>query len=184
MPPVNGAPPALTTLHGRAVVLRPFGPADITPAYVGWLNDPQVVRYSNQRFRHHDAASCAAYLAGFDRSDNVFASVHRASDGLAVGTLTAYRSRHHGTADIGILIGDRAVRGHGLGHDAWDTMLAWLAAQPGLRKLTCGTLACNILMRRLAERSGMQLEATRRAQELVDGRPEDMLYFARFTVAA
>jgi RimJ/RimL family protein N-acetyltransferase len=49
-----------------------------------------------------------------------------------------------------------------------------------MRKLTCGTLACNDAMIRLAERAGMQLEARRRAQELVDGEPVDVLYFARF----
>jgi [ribosomal protein S5]-alanine N-acetyltransferase len=181
---MTGALPPLPRLHGRQVVLRPFGAADITPAYVGWLNDPRVVRYSNQRFRHHDAAGCAAYLAGFDGGDNVFASVRRAADDRAVGTMTAYRSRHHGTADIGILIGECSVWGQGFGQDAWDTMLGWLAAQAGLRKLTCGTLACNAAMRRLAERSGMALEATRRAQEIVDGTPQDMLLYARFTDAA
>ncbi len=176
--------PALPVLQGQQVRLQPFVGDDVTPAYIGWLNDAVVVRYSNQRFRRHDAASCRAYLATFAGSDNVFASIRRAEDGLAIGTMTAYRSRPHGTADIGVLLGERAAWGQGMGQDAWDTMMAWLAGQRGLRKLTCGMLACNLPMRRVAERSGMQLEATRRAQEIVDGVPQDILYFARFTDAA
>jgi RimJ/RimL family protein N-acetyltransferase len=174
----------LPVLEAARVVLRPFTAADITPAYVGWLNDPEVVRYSNQRFRRHDAASCAAYLATFADSDNVFASIHLRESGRAVGTMTAYRARHHGTADVGILLGERTVWGRGIGQDAWNTLLDWLATLPGLRKITCGTLACNAAMRRLAERSGMELEAVRRAQELVDGRPEDIVHYARFAGAA
>ena len=46
--------------------------------------------------------------------------------------------------------------------------------------MTAGTLACNLGMRRLMERSGMQLEAVRREQEIVEGRAEDLLYYARF----
>ena len=82
--------------------------------------------------------------------------------------------------ELGILIGDRTVWGQGYGQDAWDTLSAFLASQPGMRKITCGTLACNEAMVRLAERSGMGLEGCRRAQELVEGEPVDVLYFARF----
>jgi RimJ/RimL family protein N-acetyltransferase len=35
-------------------------------------------------------------------------------------------------------------------------------------------------MLRLLERSGMALEGIRRAQEIVEGRAEDIMYFARF----
>jgi RimJ/RimL family protein N-acetyltransferase len=172
--------PPLTSLEGRLVILRPFGPADLTAAYVGWLNDPEVVRYSNQRFLQHDAASCAAYLASFDGSDNLFLAIVGMAEARIVGTMTAYRNRHHGTVDIGILVGDRGVWGRGYGLEAWVLLSGWLLGAGSMRKVTCGTLACNGAMRAIAERSGMQLEGTRRAQEIVDGEPQDILYYARF----
>ena len=52
-------------LIGGKVALRPFGAADVTDAYVGWLNDPEVTRFSNQRFRTHTRGSCEEYLASF-----------------------------------------------------------------------------------------------------------------------
>jgi ribosomal-protein-alanine N-acetyltransferase len=174
------APAPLPPLHGRRVALRAFTEADITPAYLGWLADPEVVRYSNQRFVRHSAESCRRYLEGFAGSANVFASVRLRDTDQAIGTLTAYRSMHHGSADVGILMGERSVWGQGLGLDAFATLCDWLALQPGMRKLTAGTLACNQGMVRVAERAGMQLEAVRREQELVDGQPTDILYFARF----
>jgi hypothetical protein len=42
--------------------LRPFEAADINATYLGWLNDPEVTRYSNQRFHQHTPESCAANL--------------------------------------------------------------------------------------------------------------------------
>lgn len=164
--------------------LRPFTGTDIDECYVGWLRDPEVVRYSNQRFKQHDLDSCRRYLEGFAGTDNLFASVRTLDCDRAIGTMTAYRNRHHGTADMGILVGARDVWGRGYGQEAWNAMLDWLIALPGMRKVTCGTLACNEGMLRLARRSGMQHEATRRAQELVDGVPVDMLLFARFADAA
>lgn len=167
-------------LTGPRLKLRNFGPEDVTPEYINWLNDPRVVRFSNQRFRNHDRASCEAYLATFDGTDNLFISIREVSTDHALGTMTAYVNQNHRTADVGIMIGESAVWGSGIGLEAWCLLTDWLLSEGGIRKVTAGTLACNAGMIRLAERSGMSLEGRRIAQELVDGQPYDMLYFGRF----
>lgn len=168
-------------LEGQLVELRPFGVADITQTYVSWLNDPEVVRFSNQRFSVHTAESCARYLAGFAGSPNHFLAIVRRDTVETIGTMTAYISPHHGTADVGILVGCKRIWGGGFGLDAWRTLLQWLLGERGLRKVTAGTLACNEPMLRLMLKSGMHLEATRAAQEIVAGAEQDILYFARFS---
>lgn len=172
-------PIALPELQAKRLVLRPFGAADITPAYIGWLNDVRVTRFSNQRFRKHDAASSQAYLTTFINSDNLFVSIRGRTDDNAIGTMTAYINRHHQTADIGLLIGDPASWGQGYGQEAWDTLCDWLLRM-GIRKLTAGAAAGNVAMLLIMERSGMQHEATRRGQELIEGAPHDLLYYAKF----
>jgi len=167
-------------IRGAKVLLRQFCLEDITDRYIGWLNDPAVVRFSNQRFVSHDRASCLRYLASFAATDNLFISVRRFDTGKAIGTMTAYVASHHGTVDVGIMIGDTSVWGGGYGQDAWNVLTNWLLAQDSIRKLTAGTLACNRAMIRIVERSGMQLEAVRKSQEIVDGMPQDILHFARF----
>jgi [ribosomal protein S5]-alanine N-acetyltransferase len=168
------------SLRGASVLLRPLRVGDVNDEYIGWLNDPVLMRYSNQRFVHHDRASCVRYLRSFEGSDNLLLSVRWPGDDRAVGTMTAYRSRHHGTADLGILIGAASARGQGIGHDAWNTLAQWLLHGGGTRKLTCGTLACNAAMLRIAVRAGMVREAVRSRQEVVDGQAVDVVYFARF----
>lgn len=165
---------------GRLVCLTPFGTDDLTDAYIGWLNDPEVTRFSNQRFVRHDRASCAAYMASFAGTPNFFLSVKRLSDLASIGTITVYRNLHHGTADVGIMIGNRACWGGGYGQDAWSTVIEWLLADVGMRKVTAGTLADNIGMVRLMQRSGMVCEGIRQAQEIVDGAPCDVVLYARF----
>lgn len=167
-------------LRGNKVLLKPFLAADINDEYVGWLNDPDVVKFSNQRFRRHDRESCLRYQASFEGTENLFMNVRRLSDGRSIGTMTAYVARHHGTVDVGIMIGDQSVWGLGYGQDAWNTLTSWLLGREDIRKLTAGTLACNFGMIKLMERSGMSLEAVRKAQEIVEGRPVDILYYAKF----
>lgn len=167
-------------IEGARVWLQPFTEADLTPAYLGWLSDPVATRYSNQRFARHTRESSLAYLHSFDGSPNFFFSVRRRNDGLALGTMTAYVALNHGTADMGILIGERSVWGQGYGLDAWSSLLGWLLTERGLRKVTAGTLDCNAPMLRLMEKSGMHAEGARRRQEIVEGAEHDILYFARF----
>lgn len=167
-------------LQGTKVILRKFIESDIDGVYLSWLNDPDVVRFSNQRFAEHDRESCIRYLASFDSTDNLFISVRNLADDHPVGTMTAYVSKPHGTVDVGIMIGDKSVWGSGYGQDAWDTLTKWLLGREGIRKLTAGTLACNAGMIKLMERSGMQHEATRKAQAIVDGDAMDILYYAKF----
>jgi RimJ/RimL family protein N-acetyltransferase len=49
-----------------------------------------------------------------------------------------------------------------------------------VRKVTGGTLRCNAAMVRIMQACGMQPDGVRAGQELVDGEPQDVLYFARF----
>lgn len=163
-------------------MLRPFHRGDISGEYLQWLNDPVVVRLSNQRFRKHDEATSLAYLESFSGTDNLFMSIRETRSGRAVGTLTAYIAAAHGTADLGIMLGDRGVWGRGLGQDAWNTACTWLLGDKGIRKLTAGTLDCNDGMLKIMQRSGMHLEAVRRAHELVDGQPHDIHLYARFRI--
>lgn len=174
-------PIELNLLRGRAVDLRPFTPADITSAYISWLNDPRVMRFSNQRFRQHDVASSQAYLATFKGTDNLFLIIRNSSDNRAIGTMTAYINRNHQTADVGLLIGDPSSWGRGYGQDAWNTLCNWLLKVVEIRKITAGAAAGNTAMVRIMESFGMKYEATRCGQELIDGTPHDLLHYAKFS---
>jgi len=166
--------------RGAKVVLRSFTEADLTETYLGWLNDPEVVRFSNQRFTTHGRESCRRYLQTFEDTENLFLLIQCQVSGRPVGTMTNYCSHPHGTVDMGILIGEKTFWGKGCGQDAWDTLSAWWLRRAGVRKLTAGTVACNHGMIKLMERSGMVLEAVRKAQEVVEEDPYDVLYYAKF----
>ncbi len=171
-------------LRGARLTLRAMQASDITPTHLAWLNDAEVVRFSNQRWLRHTLDSSLRYWAGFEGGDNLYLSVRRLDNDQALGTLTAYRNRHHGTADLGILMGERSAWGQGLGQEAFSVLADWLAQQPGMRKLTCGTLAINHAMLKVAARAGFHREAVRVAQEWVEGQATDLIYCARFVDTA
>lgn len=167
-------------LTGDRVLVRPFTKNDISDVYLDWLLDPEVVRFSNQRFKAHSLESCQDYLFSFSDTANHFLAICDLKTNIILGTITVYQSELHGTADIGIMIGDRKVWGLGFGTEAFCLVLSALQDSGQVRKVTAGTLAINSAMKRICEKSGMCHEATRVAQELVNGKPVDVIYYAKF----
>lgn len=167
-------------INGARLRLTSFTTEHVNASYIGWLNDPAVVKYSNQRFISHTHKTCLQYLQTFAGTNNRFYAIEELATGQMLGTLTVYANLQHQTADIGILIGATQHWGKGFGQEAFQLVMHELASLGLIRKMTAGTMACNLGMVKIMERAGMHLEATRKAQELLDGHPMDILYFAKF----
>lgn len=168
------------TISTPRLRLEPFNESFLTEQYVGWLNDPQVTAYSNQRFHKHTLQSCRAYYESFAGTPNLFWAIIRRNDGCHVGNLCATIEPEHGVADLSILIGERSCWGQGIGAEAWQAAIHFLFDQRSLRKVTGGTLAINEGMIRVMKKCGMQEEGRRRRHYLIDGKEVDIVYFGRF----
>ena len=167
-------------LESERLRLRAFTLEDIQANYVAWLNDPQVVQFSNQRFNKHSEASCSQYLASFAHTDNRFLAIEDKLTHELIGTLTMYINPYHRTADVGILIGNTNHWGKGVGYEAFSLAVESLL-KAKLRKVTAATMSSNLGMMRIMEKCGMNLEATQKAQEILNGVAVDILYFAKFS---
>lgn len=167
-------------IRGERLKLVPFSIEHIKDKYVSWLNDPYIVRYSNQRFQKHTIESCKQYLNSFENTSNRFWAIEKIHNDELLGTLTMYINDHHLTADIGILIGVSSSWGSGFGREAFGLAINFLLSTVKLRKVTAGTLAVNEGMIKVFKHCDMTLEATRKDQELLDGKPVDILYFSKF----
>jgi RimJ/RimL family protein N-acetyltransferase len=164
-------------ITGSLVELGAFGPELITDAYLSWLNDKSLMRYSRQRFVHHTRESAVAYLRSFENSPNKFWAIYRRADRLHIGTMTAYVEPAARTADVGILVGHAEARARGYGREAWGVAMDYLFRVERVQKVTGGTSALNAAMVRVFHHWRMRLEEVRRDAEMIDGRPAEVLRF-------
>jgi RimJ/RimL family protein N-acetyltransferase len=170
--------PQLTTPR---CVLETLSEQHLTERYVSWLNDPETVRFSRQRSRRHDTTSCRAYIQSFDGTPNYAAAIVARDPAIGhIGNINAYVDEGNGTADVGILIGERAVWGKGYGVEAWIAFCRFLLHGRKLRKVTAGTMALNEAMLGVMRRSGMRDDGRRVRQMLHEGREVDVVYAAFF----
>ncbi len=161
--------------------LVPFSEGHLTQRYVAWLNDPEVVRYSEQRHRQHTIESCRQFVASFGDSPHLLWAIELSEPaGLHVGNIAVYVDGPNSIADVTILIGERSAWGKGIGQEAWDAVCQYLLDTLSVRKITAGTLAANHGMLAIMRRARMQDDGRRTAHYLVDGNPVDLVYAALF----
>lgn len=171
------SPPVLETPR---LVLEPFPDELLTERYVGWLNDPEIVRYSEQRHRTHSLGSCREFIESFAGTPNgLWAIRETARGGRHIGNITTEIDPRSGTGDIRILIGERDAWGTGLGAEAWQAVMAHLFDDLGLVHVTAGTLEDNRGMRKIMEKTGMTETHRKPGPTPIDGQNMDMIYASR-----
>ena len=166
-------------ITGRAVALRPVTEADVTDTYVAWLNDPHVNQYLETRFTAHTLDAVRRYVRDQSRADDtIFLAIIRQSDGGHVGNLRIGAiDRHHRSATIALMIGERSAWGQGLGSDAIAAATNHALTALGLEKLTARVYATNLGSIRAFEKAGWRREGVQRAQFLTDAGRVDGVWF-------
>lgn len=165
----------MPTLDDGTVRLEPFADRHLTERYVGWLNDPATVRYSEQRHVRHTLESCRAYRATM--ASHKFWAITAPPHGH-VGNVSATVDRHNRVADLAILVQPMAW-GRGIGSRAWRLALDWLLGPGGMLKVTAGTMAANEPMLAVMEKAGMRVEGRLRGRFLLDGLPTHGVLMAK-----
>ena len=156
--------------------LNKFTEKYVTQKYIGWLNDPALMKYSEQRHYTHDIDSCIRYFNSFTGTKNLLYAVVDSNTHQHVGNINAYVDAFNQTADVGVLIG---IGGYGYGLSAWNKMLHQLfSADLNIRKVTAGAMSENKAMLRIFEKSGMSYEYTKIRHFCFENRLVDMkVYF-------
>lgn len=153
----------------------------LTDRYVGWLNDPQVVRFSEQRHLLHSMETCSAYLAQMQHSDGLFLAIHVESSEIGhIGNISVAIDKPNLSADLSIMIGEKRAWGHGYASLAWSVVIQYLIEDAGMRRVTAGTMEVNEPMIRLMQRSAMQIDCVRPRHFLWEGREVGLVTGSRF----
>lgn len=169
-------------IEGLQLRLRDVRVEDATDAYAAWMNDPEVVRYTESRFTRHTPESLRRFIETVTaRPDALFLAIVVKPDGHHIGNIKLDGiDHHHGTAEIGIIIGDKDYWGHGYGSEAIESLAGYAFGVLGLRKLTAGIYANNPGSIRSFERAGFVVEGVLKDQCISDSKPVDVVRLGRW----
>jgi len=172
---------AWDAINTKRLRIVQFGEEHLTERYVGWLNDADVVRYSEQRHVRHSLESCRAYFEFMQKSDDFFCAIEEIEQGLGhIGNISITMDKPNSVADIAIMIGLKLAWGHGYGQEAWSGVLDALLGREGIRKVSAGTVASNSGMIEIMRRSGMIEDGVRKGHLVFGDNAVDVVHYAAF----
>ncbi len=160
-------------IEGQNVALRPVTDADVTDEYVAWMNDPEVGVFLETRFTSHSADDVRRYVKTQNEAAAAeFLAIIRRADRRHVGNLRIGAiDRHHHTATIALVIGDKSAWGQGLGSEAIALATTHAFWALGVRKLTARCYSTNVASIRAFEKAGWRHEGRQVSQfESTNGR--------------
>ncbi len=160
---------------GRKVALGPLRHEDL-PRYERWINDFEGMR-GLKFIRPLTSEAEAAWYERTRQTDNRIDFAIYIRDGLrAIGTAgLLYIDHQHGTAEFGILIGERDCRGHGYGAEATQLVLDYAFNILSLHNVMLRVYSYNEQAIRAYKRAGFREVGRRREAQPVAGRRYDEL---------
>jgi RimJ/RimL family protein N-acetyltransferase len=144
--------------------------------YVEWLNNPMVVRYSEQRHRTHTRESQYRYLEAYVHNDDMYWDIR--ITGYPIGAITAILDHDNLVANVGIIIGDMRYWGRGYACEAYGAVCEYLFSEK-YRRIEAGTMACNEAMIRVLDKLEFKREAVIKDHFLLKSKPQDLYVYAK-----
>jgi ribosomal-protein-alanine N-acetyltransferase len=166
-------------IESERLFFRPLNEKDVYGEYADWLNDPEVCEGNRHAIFPQSQMDLLAYIRQAEISNKqVVLAISLRSDNRHIGNVSLQSiDFFNRTADLAILLGAKDLWGKGYGMEAVVAMLEYGFHRLGLRRITCGTLANNIVMQKIALKTGFRHEGTRRSAVYKNCKFHDILEY-------
>tara|TARA_A100001011_G_scaffold386019_1_gene461054 strand:+ start:1883 stop:2377 length:495 start_codon:yes stop_codon:yes gene_type:complete len=151
---------------------------DVTPKYVSWLNDYEVVKYTEQRHQRHTLETVKEFVINKLNSDDDFYGIYynkRHVGNIRIGPL----SQRYKIASIGYFIGDRRYWGKGIATKSISMILKLAKNKYKLSKVTAELYAPNIASEKALIKNGFVLEGILKNNAIFEGNRINSKIFGR-----
>jgi len=162
-------------LSGTDLILRPVELNDVNEDYVRWMNDTEVNRYMETRFRPQARKDIETYVSSMIQKPNVyFFAILLKGDSRHIGNIKLeVTSPVHRRGEISLFIGEREHWGKGFASEAIRLVRDFGIEELALHKLTSGCYSNNLGSARAFEKAGFTREAVLKGEYLCEGQRVD-----------
>jgi RimJ/RimL family protein N-acetyltransferase len=167
------------TLTGERIILKDLTIEDITQDYVDWMNDPEVVQFTESRFESHTQESIKAFVNKCKKSQvDILFGIFSKSNNLHLGNIKIGPiSVYHKIADTGLIIGRKTYWGKGIATEAIQMLCNYAFDVLKIHKITASCYASNRGSKNAFLRAGFEQEGIRVKHARVGGEWVDTIEF-------
>ena len=179
IPNLKSLKSASPLLLNDSISLQTIDAENISSAYVDWMNDHAVVRFTEQRFIETTKQDIRSYVQKMDKSlSDLLYGIYEDSAHIGTIKLGAINSWHK-TATLSYLIGSKDHWGKGIASLVISKMTAMGFRDLELEKISASVYVNNKASARVLEKNEFRLEGVKKAQYLFEGQRVDALLYAK-----
>ena len=162
-------------LKGKTYILKPLTQDDISYEYVLWLNDPDVNQYLEVRYISQTIETATSYIKDFYKEQECYIWGIYSDENKLIGNVNLQNiNRHHNSAELGLMIGNKEFWGKSASEEAISLVLDYGFGKLSLNRVTGGTYSTNVGMIFTYKRLGFKREGVMRkcfldGEKYVDG---------------
>lgn len=170
-------------IEGNTIYLRAIEASDAGERYLSWLNDEEVTRGLASGVFPSTLEALKVYVQNINASKNaVMFAICDKDQNVHIGNIKLDNFDWiNRTCELGLLLGDRAYWGKGIGTEVMRITLRYAFEQLNMRKVILAVYANNPAAVKLYEKIGFQHEGCLRNQIYCKGEYIDKFYMGIFS---
>lgn len=123
-------------IEGKDIVMMPLGRSDISPEYLSWLNDGEVLRYRALKSFPTTLAQLEAWIEGLPSRGDLVLAIRTRTERRHVGNIALNTILWpHRSAELSVMIGAKDIWGQGIASDAIEALTAHGFAAMALHRI-------------------------------------------------
>jgi len=148
-------------LIGNQIFLRPLTIDDISDKYIAWMNDYEIVKFTESRFMRHTRESIEEYVKNANNNNTHTFAIVTNNCNTHVGNIKLGGiNNYHKYADVGLIIGRKEFFGQGIATESIRLVTDFAFKNLNLHKVWCGIYAPNIGSIKAFQKAGWEIYAT------------------------
>lgn len=163
------------------IILKELHPDDVTENYVAWMNDPEVVRYTEQKFMSHTVETVTRFVDEIWQAEDSFLFGifidEKHVGNIKLGPINIY----HQHAGLSYIIGDKKFWGKGVARASIAAVIAFGFLNINLHKIWATCFDENTASVRALESNGFIIEGRLRHQLMVNGKYTDQIFLGKLS---
>ena len=168
-------------LTGEKIYLRKLTIEDATEKYLSWLNDYEVVKYTESRFSPYTLKEIERYIDGCSNNNNATFAIVDCENKVHIGNIKLGNINWiHRYADIGLIIGESAYWGQGIATEAIGLIASYGFKQLNLRRILAGVYSTNIASKKAFEKNGFSVSHIEKKKYFFEGEYIDGIVLERY----
>lgn len=151
------------------IELRSIGADDVSNSHIEWLNDYEVVKYTEARHITHTLESQKSYIRAVENSPTDYLwGIY--FDKVMIGTIKLGSvSLVHKRGEVAFLLGEKTHWGKGIMPFCLSALEQFCIANLGIEKLNAGYYETNIGSAKVFEKCSRKIEGVRNSDVVFEG---------------